>query len=72
MKTWSEIISDLQQSGMTYAEIGEAAGLAGSTIGDLATKRSKSPRGHAAVRLYALHAERAPAAALPPPDEEAA
>lgn len=58
MKTWAQLISDLQATGMTYAEIGEAAGCAGSTIGDLATGRSKSPRADAAIRLLALHKER--------------
>lgn len=43
---------------MTYAEIGEAAGVAGSTVGDLATGRSKSPRGDAALKLHHLHALR--------------
>lgn len=57
MKTWAEIISDLQAAGMTYAEIASAIGVAGSTIGDLATGRSKSPRGAAAVRLHSLHVE---------------
>lgn len=49
---------------MTYAEIGELAGIAGSTVGDLATGRSKSPRGNAAVQLHALHVERV----IPDPD----
>lgn len=57
-KTWAELISDLQTLGMTYAEIGEATGSAGSTIGDLATGRSKSPRADAAIRLLALHKEK--------------
>lgn len=57
-KSWAEIISDLQLSGMTYAEIGVAAGCAGSTIGDLASGRSKSPRADSAIRLMRLHAER--------------
>lgn len=58
MKTWACIISELRDAGMTYAEIGEHVGVAGSTIGDLATGRSKSPRGNAAVKLFALHADR--------------
>lgn len=48
---------------MTYAQIGEAAGIAGSTVGDLASGRSKSPRGDAALKLLQLHAERAVPAA---------
>lgn len=70
MKTWAEIISDLQQSGMTYAEIGEAAGTAGSTIGDLASGRSKSPRGNAAIKLHALHSLRQAPSAVSAPDPE--
>lgn len=63
MKTWADLISDLSTAGMTYAEIGAAAGCAGSTIGDLATGRSKSPRADAAIRLMKLHNEKcAPAA----------
>jgi transcriptional regulator with XRE-family HTH domain len=55
--TWAQLISDLQAAGMTYAQIGEAAGIAGSTVGDLASGRSKSPRGDAAVKLMRLHAQ---------------
>lgn len=58
MKTWAELISDLGEVGMTYAEIGSYTGCAGSTIGDLATGRSKSPRADAAIRLLKLHGER--------------
>lgn len=58
MKPWTEIISDLQAAGMTYAQIAEEIGVAGSTVGDLATGRSKSPRGGAAIRLHALHLEK--------------
>lgn len=54
-KTWAEIISDLRDSGMTYAEIGVATECAGSTIGDLAIGRSKSPRALTAIKLIALH-----------------
>lgn len=72
MKTWASIISDLQSAGMTYAEIGSEIGVAGSTVGDLASGRSKSPRGNAAVKLFALHADRAKD--IPPPanDEQEA
>ena len=58
MQTWATRISDLTSRGMTYAEIGEQIGLAPSTIGDLASGRSKSPRGEAAIRLNDLHRER--------------
>ena len=57
MKTWAAIISELAE-GMTYAEIADAVGCAGSTIGDLATGRSKSPRADTAIKLLALHGER--------------
>lgn len=40
---------------MTLAEIGAQAGLATSTVGDLANGRSSSPRGDAALKLYQLH-----------------
>jgi transcriptional regulator with XRE-family HTH domain len=59
MQTWATRISDLTSRGMTYAEIGERIGLAPSTVGDLASGRSKSPRGEAAIRLNDLHRERA-------------
>ena len=58
MSTWATRISDLTSRGMTYADIGDAIGLAPSTVGDLASGRSKSPRGDAAVRLSELHRER--------------
>ncbi|APG04932.1 hypothetical protein BJI69_14215 [Luteibacter rhizovicinus DSM 16549] len=58
MQTWATRISDLTSRGMTYAEIGERIGLAPSTVGDLASGRSKSPRGEAAIRLNDLHRQR--------------
>lgn len=75
MKPWAEIISDLRDRGMTYAQIGEATGLAGSSIGDLASGRSKSPRGDAALRLHHLHSlkvEEVPDPHRPPAANEGA
>ncbi|MGE8252786.1 MAG: hypothetical protein ACN6RE_08995 [Stenotrophomonas sepilia] len=43
---------------MTYAQIGEAIGAAGSTVGDLASGRSQSPRATTAFALLRLHASR--------------
>lgn len=40
---------------MTYAQIGEAIGCAGSTVGDLASGRSQSPRASSAIALLHLH-----------------
>lgn len=57
-KSWSSIIGELQSAGMTYAQIGEAIGAAGSTVGDLATGRSQSPRAASAFALLKLHSSR--------------
>lgn len=57
-KSWAEVISDLQLKGMTYALIGEAVGCAASTIGDLASGRSQSPRAASAFALLKLHSDR--------------
>jgi len=54
-KSWASIIGELQSMGMTYAQIGEAIGAAGSTVGDLATGRSQSPRAASAFALLKLH-----------------
>ena len=43
---------------MTYAQIGEAIGCAASTVGDLASGRSQSPRAAAAFALLKLHSKR--------------
>lgn len=43
---------------MTYAQIGEAIGCAGSTVGDLASGRSQSPRAASAIALLKLHGGR--------------
>ncbi|HDS1584981.1 TPA: hypothetical protein QEL08_002734 [Stenotrophomonas maltophilia] len=43
---------------MTYAQIGQAIGAAGSTVGDLATGRSQSPRAASAFALLELHSSR--------------
>lgn len=63
MKTWADRIADLRSIGMTLAEIGDATGMAVSTVGDLATGRSKAPRGEFAVKLHALHRRSAKAIA---------
>lgn len=52
---WSGKVRDLQGAGLTLAEIGTRIGLAISSVGDIATARSSSPHGEAAVRLYHLH-----------------
>lgn len=60
MSTWAKRIRDLQASGMRQSEIGEACGLAVSTVSDLANERSAEPRGDAAVKLHELHLKRCP------------
>lgn len=57
MTTWASRIEDLQEgdNGLTLAEIAEQIGVAASTVGDLKTGRSASPRGEAALKLDALH-----------------
>ena len=40
------------------AQIGEAVGLAPSSVSDIDTGATLSPRGDAAMRLYELHRER--------------
>lgn len=60
-KSWAYIIGELQSGGMTYAQIGEAIGSAGSTVGDLASGRSQSPRAAAALALLKLYEKRAEA-----------
>lgn len=70
MQTWASRISDLTSLGMTYADIGAAVGLAPSTVGDLSSGRSKSPRGEAALKLNDLHRQRmAPELELEPEPE---
>lgn len=58
MLTWKSRISDLQDSGLTRAEIAEACGMALSTLGDIASGWTTEPRGDAAVKLHELHKER--------------
>lgn len=55
MTTWASRIGDLQGTGLTLADIAEQIGVAPSTVGDLKTERSASPRGEAALKLDALH-----------------
>jgi len=57
MKTWSERIRELQAAGFTLAAIGEAVGLATSSVGDLAVGRNLEPKGDAALKLHELHAK---------------
>ncbi|WP_313248876.1 hypothetical protein [Stenotrophomonas acidaminiphila] len=68
-KSWADIIGELQSGGMTYAQIGEAIGSAGSTVGDLASGRSQSPRAASALALLRLHSARCarpPVEVVPP------
>lgn len=58
MNQWSKRIRDLQLSGMTFKEIGDEVGIAISTVGDLATGRTREPRGDAALALRDLHDRR--------------
>lgn len=55
MSTWAQRIRELQEAGMTLAQIGEQTGLATSTIGDIANGRTASPRGDGALLLHSLH-----------------
>lgn len=43
---------------MTLSEIGEAVGMATSSVSDIANGRSRSPRADAAMRLHDLHQSR--------------
>ena len=63
MITWASRIQDLKDHGLTLAEIGELVGLATSSVGDLATGRTESPRGEAALKLHDLHRQRCKKAA---------
>ena len=58
MITWASRIRDLQDAGLTLAEIALQAGVAPSTIGDLATGRTDSPRGETALKLDQLHRDK--------------
>ena len=60
MSTWSIRIRELQEAGLTLAAIAETIGVTTSAVGDIATGRSKSPRGEAALKLDRLHRERCP------------
>lgn len=60
MTTWATRIRDLQAIGMTLAEIAEATGLAVSSIGDIASGRTKSPNADAGIKLHELHQLRCP------------
>lgn len=58
MLTWKDRIKGLQDTGMTLSEIANLIGLATSSVGDLATGRTESPRGAAALKLDQLHRSR--------------
>ena len=58
MTTWASRIKDLRASGLNLAEIGEAVGLAPTSVSDIEQGRSRSPRGEAALRIFHLHEER--------------
>lgn len=58
LDTWASRIRDLQQAGLTLSDIGSRVGLSTSSIGDIATGRTESPRGDAAIKLFELHKQR--------------
>ena len=58
MITWQTRIRDLQAAGLTLSDIAEEIGIATSSVGDIATGRTKEPGGDAALKLYALHKKR--------------
>lgn len=55
MTTWASRIHDLRATGMTYAAIGEAIGMATSSVSDIANGHTKEPGGDAALKLHELH-----------------
>lgn len=57
MTNWASRIQELRDSGLSLTEIAKRADMPLSTVGDLSTGRSKSPRWDAAVRLDRLHNE---------------
>jgi RIO-like serine/threonine protein kinase len=54
MNTWQSRVADLREH-MTLAEIGAAIGMTTGGVGDIASGRTKSPRGECALKLHALH-----------------
>lgn len=58
MTNWSHRIRTLRRSGMTLAAIGARVGLSAAAVCDLERKRTRSPRGDAALALDALYRER--------------
>jgi transcriptional regulator with XRE-family HTH domain len=58
MTTWASRIEDLQAVGMTLADIGAEVGLSTGGVGDIASGRTESPRGDAALKLHQLHLDR--------------
>jgi hypothetical protein len=52
---WQAIIKDLNATGLSYAAIAQAVNSKASTIGDLASGRSKAPVGMTAVLLWKMH-----------------
>ena len=54
---WQEYIETISSGGMSYSAIAAAVNSHTSTIGDLASGRSKEPRGMTAILLSELHAK---------------
>lgn len=52
---WKTIISDLVEVGMTQEQIADKCGCAQSTISDLATGATATPRYHIGDALRTLH-----------------
>ena len=58
MITWNHRIRALRRSGLTLAQIGDRVGLTAAAVCDIEQKRTKAPRGDAALALDALFRSR--------------
>jgi DNA-binding XRE family transcriptional regulator len=53
--SWSSMMEDIHESGLTYREIGEMLGISQGTAHDIESGRIKEPGGTVALKIVALH-----------------
>jgi hypothetical protein len=55
MTEWTTRVRELNEAGLTYRQIGVECGMTTGGVGDIASGRTKAPRGNSAIKLHNLH-----------------
>lgn len=71
MRTWSEMILDIQAKGLSLVRVAQLTGGTPPALSDIKQGRTSEPKGRLAVELFKLHRELCPELADAEPAEPA-